>query len=64
MPQSFRTNPHLSALIRTCSAPLKPHRAAFRTAPLYGVRGAAAVRIMYVNKGFPHRTYSAPVFGE
>lgn len=45
MTSIFRTFPHLSALIRTFSAPVFPHRASLRTAPLYGVRGAAAVRV-------------------
>ena len=60
MPDQFRTFPHFSALIRTCAALVKPHRAAFRTAPLYGVRGAAAVRNVFGSAGFPHRTPSAP----
>lgn len=59
MTSIFRTFPHLSALIRTSSAPVFPHRAAFRTAPLYGVRGAAAVRVVPVVGQIPHRTRSA-----
>ncbi len=49
--------PHLSAPDRTKSAPVKPHRSALRTAPIYGVRGAVRCE-----EGGQFRTYQPALF--